>query len=205
MSHGSSYPQVYAAGRATPWRMAAAAQLAHFYRIPCGVLAGMTDAKCSDAQSGWEKGYLSAMAGLAGANLVSGGAGGHAALMGYSLDSLVIDNDMLGSVLRGIRGIEVTGETLSYEVIGEVIDGAGHYLMQPQTLARMRRDYRYPELGDRDTIAGWVERDSPDIREPARQSVLEILATHYPSHIDGKTDARLRERFDIRLPCEYMR
>ncbi len=184
---------------------AAAAQLAHFYRIPCGVLAGMTDAKCSDAQSGWEKGYLSAMAGLAGANLVSGGAGGHAALMGYSLDSLVIDNDMLGAVLRGIRGIEVSDETLSYAVIGEVIDGPGHYLMQPQTLARMRRDYVYPELGDRDTIAGWEERDSPDIREPARQSVLRILAEHYPRHIDATTDARLRERFDIRLPREYMR
>ncbi len=184
---------------------AAAAQLAHFYDLPSSVLAGMTDSKCPDAQSGWEKGYLTAMAGLAGANLVCGGAGSHGALLGFSLESLVIDSDMLGGVLRGIRGIEVTDESLSYEVIGEVIDGPGHFLTQPQTLASMRRDYVYPELGDRDTIDGWEERHSPDIRKPAKQKLLKILAEHHPSHIDRATDDRLRESFDIRLPRKYMR
>ena len=35
---------------------------------------------------------------------------------------------MLAGVLRAIRGIEVTDETPSYEVIGEVIDGPGLWL-----------------------------------------------------------------------------
>ena len=184
---------------------AAAAQLSHFYDIPVTVGAGMTNAKVSNAQSGWEKGYLTAMAGLAGANLVGGGAGGHAALMGFSLESLVLDNDMLSGVLRGIRGIEVTDETLSYEVIGEVIDGPGNFLTQPQTLEGMTRDYVYPELGDRDSIDVWVERGSPDIREAAKHRAQEILKTHFPTHIDAATDSKIRERFDIRLPAERMR
>ena len=105
----------------------------------------------------------------------------------------------------GIRGIEVTDETLSYEVIGEVIDGPGNFLTQPQTLEGMTRDYVYPELGDRDSIDVWVERGSPDIREAAKHRAQEILKTHFPTHIDAATDSKIRERFDIRLPAERMR
>ncbi len=183
---------------------AASAQLGDFYNLPTGVGAGITDAKSPDAQSGWEKGYLCAMAGLAGANFICGGAGGMAAVLGFSFESLLIDNDMLGGVLRGIRGIEVTDESLSYAVIGEVIDGPGHFLTQPQTLAGMKRDFVYPELGCRDTIAGWEERNSPDIRESARRSARDILVSHYPDHIDPAVDTRIRDSFDIRLPREYM-
>ena len=144
------------------------------------------------------------MAGLTGANMVSGGAGAHAALMGFSLESLVLDNEMLGAVLRGIRGIEVTDETLSFQDIGEVVVGPGHYLGQPQTLARMKSDFVYPVLANRDTIPEWEEHGSPDVRVPARERALEILNTHFPEHIDPATDARIRERFDIRLPRECM-
>ncbi len=184
---------------------AAAAQLAHFYDIPVTVGGGMTDAKCSDVQSGWEKGYLSAMTGLAGANLVGGNAGGHASLMGFSLESLLIDHDMLSAVLRGIRGIEVNDETLSYEIIGKVIDGPGHFLTQPETLELMKTDYVYPEIGNRDSIDVWEENGSPDIRQTANQRAKEILSSHYPRQIKPTIDTKIRTNFEIRLPEEVMK
>ena len=50
--------------------MAASAQLGRHYDLPTTVASGMTRAKVPDAQSGWEKGNLCTMAGLAGANMV---------------------------------------------------------------------------------------------------------------------------------------
>src|SRR5690606_28194981 len=44
---------------------AACAQMALWYDLPGGSLAGMADAKLPDAQSGYEKGITEAMAGLA--------------------------------------------------------------------------------------------------------------------------------------------
>ncbi|HEY2890376.1 MAG TPA: hypothetical protein VGJ31_07100 [Dongiaceae bacterium] len=46
-------------------------------------------------------------------------------LMACSFEAFVIDDDMLGSVLRAIRGIEVTYETPSFEQIRAAVEGPG--------------------------------------------------------------------------------
>ena len=184
---------------------AAAVQLAHYYDIPVTVGAGIVDSKVGDVQAGWERGYSTAMAGLAGGNIIVGAAGGQAALMGFSMESLVVDDDMLGAVLRGVRGIEVNDETLSYEVIGEVIDGPGHFLAHEQTLSRMTRDYVYPDLGNRDSIEDWEASGRPDIREAARQRVKQILSSHYPDYVGVTNDEAIRAMLEIRLPRDVMR
>src|SRR4051794_30056423 len=60
---------------------AASAQLSRFYDLPGGVGAGMADSKLPDNQAGYEKGLTTALAGLAGANMVYEGAGMLASLM----------------------------------------------------------------------------------------------------------------------------
>ena len=87
---------------------AACAQMAQFYDLPGGSAAGMADSKLPDIQSGYEKGITNVMAGLSGLNLVYESAGMHASLLGFCLESLIIDNDMLGHCQRCVRGIEVT-------------------------------------------------------------------------------------------------
>ena len=65
----------------------------------------------------------------------------HASLLGFCLESLILDNDLLGQAMRGVRGIEVTEDSLSLEVIREVCcNGPGHYLGQPHTLRLMQRE-----------------------------------------------------------------
>ena len=128
----------------------ACAQMAHFYDLPGGSAAGMADSKEPDIQAGYEKGITTVLAGLAGLNLVYESAGMHASLLGFSHESLIIDNDMLGMALRCVRGIEVTDETLSVETIRDVcLKGPGHYLGHAQTLALMQREYIYPGIGNR--------------------------------------------------------
>ena len=185
--------------------MAACAQMAQFYDLPGGIAAGMTDSKVPDAQSGFEKGYTNALAGLAGANLVYESAGMHASLLGCCLESYVIDNDMLGGVLRTVRGIEVSDENLSIEAMREVcIEGPGHFLGHSQTLELMEADYVYPEIGDRTSPKEWVEQGSTDIIKRARKKTQEILSTHYPDYIPADIDARIRQRLPIRLAREDM-
>jgi len=185
--------------------MAGVAEMAAHYGIPCSVAAGMADAKVADAQSGFEKSSTTLLAGLAGANMVHESAGMHGSLLGCALESFVIDDEMLGTVLRMVRGIEVTEDTLSLEAMTEVnLDGPGHYLGHEQTLRLMQSEYHYPPLSDRRTPQQWQEGDASTILERAHDTVARTLASHYPDHIDPALDARLRARFDIRLPAARM-
>jgi trimethylamine--corrinoid protein Co-methyltransferase len=183
---------------------AAAAQIGLFYDLPTSVGAGMTDAKWPDAQMGFEKGVSVTAAALAGAGVSEVG-GMMASLMGCSFEAMVIDNDMLGTIQRMLKGVEVSDETLSFEVIKEVVRGPGHYLGHPQTLSLMESEYLYPKLADRTSQGEWQDAGSADILEAARARVREILSTHHPSYIDPATDAKIRERFNVYLPEEAMR
>lgn len=185
--------------------MAAVAQMADFYDLPASIAAGMTDAKLPDNQAGFEKGVTTALAALAGGNFVSEVAGMMASLIGISYEAFVIDNDMLGVIQRALRGIEVTDETLSVQVMREVAQGIGHYLGHADTLHRMESEYLYPCIADRRSPDSWREAGACDIRDVARQRVRETLSVHYPSYIDPKTDEAIRARFPIRLRQEDMR
>ncbi len=184
---------------------AAAAQMTNFYGLVSSVGAGMSDSKVPDNQAGYEKAIAVALAALAGCNNVSESAGMMGSLMGLSFESLVIDNDMLGAVMRTVRGIEVNEETLSYAEIENAVHGEGHFLRQEQTLNLMRSEYEYPKLADRLPPNVWEEAGSLDIREQAAIRVQEILSTHYPEYIDPAVDAKIRDQFKIEIPREYMK
>ena len=185
--------------------VAAAVQVGKYYNLPTTVPSSMTDSKIPDAQAGYEKGISAVLAGLAGANRVLESAGMLGSLMGCSFEALVIDNDMLGMVQRVIRGIEVTDETLSLDVIKEVAMGQGHYLGHPQTLERMQSEFLYSKLADRTAPGTWEQDGSRDMLERAHETARDILSTHYPNHLGKKTDDAIRGRFPILLPRDAMK
>jgi len=183
---------------------AAAAQMLNFYGVPSSVGAGMSDSKTVDYQAGYEKALAVALAAQAGCNNVSESAGMLGSLMALSLESMVIDNDMLGAVLRTVRGVEVNEETLSYHVMEQVVHGEGHFLRTEQTLGLMRTEYEYPALADRSTPGEWEAAGSPVIRERAGARVRSLLSSHYPEYIDPAIDRKIRDTFPILLPQEAM-
>jgi len=185
--------------------MAASAQISNHYDLASSVGAGMTDSKLPDAQAGYEKGITIAMAALAGCNNVSESAGMMASLMGCSYESLVIDNEMLGMIMRVVRGIEVNEETLSYRAIKDTVEGEGHFLRDPQTLSLMKTEYLYPSLADRSTQEEWQNEGSPDIRQRAEKKAREILNSHYPVYIDEKIDKKVRDNFPIEIPLDVIK
>ena len=184
----------------------ACAQMAHFYDLTGGTSSGISDAKMPDAQAGAEKGYNHALVGNAGANLIYEAAGMHGSLLGFSLEGVVLDNDIIGAAQRTIKGIEVSEDTLSLDVIrAAVIDGPGHYLGSKQTLDLMQTEYIYPAIGDRLSPKEWNEVGRPKIIDRAIAKVHDVLATHYPAHISDEIDDLIRSEIPIRLPREQMR
>jgi trimethylamine--corrinoid protein Co-methyltransferase len=184
---------------------AACAQMGHFYDLPVGSAAGMCDAKLPDMQAGAEKGATAALAAMSGVNLLYESAGMHASLLGFCLESLLIDNDMLGQINRNVRGIEVTDETLSVEVIRQTCtSGPGHYLGSDQTLDLMQKEYVYPALGNRMSPKEWTEAGKPEIVARAAAMKREILSTYYPDYLPADIDDRIRARHAIHLPRNVM-
>ncbi len=178
---------------------AAAAQVGHWLGLPTGVAAGMTDSKVNDAQDGYEKGLNVALAGHAGANIVYESAGMLASLLACSFEALVIDNDMLGAINRTVRGIEVNTDTLSADLIAEVIAGPGHFLGSQQTLELMETEYLYPLVSNRDTPEDWTDAGSRPAHDVAHDQVTATLENHWPSHISPAVDKAIRDAFPIRL------
>lgn len=185
---------------------AAAAQLSHFYGLPLYNSCGITESKVPDAQAGFEKGLTTAVTALAGAQYNHHAAGMLESLLCVAYENYVIDDDIGGQVMRLVRGLEITDETLSLDVIHQVCtDGPGHYLGHAQTIQLMNTEYHFPHTADRNTRQVWEEAGSLDMRERARRKAREMLRTHFPSIISDETDAAIRERFRILLPREVMR
>ena len=157
----------------------------------------MADSKVPDAQAGYEKALTTVLAGLGGANLVYESFGMLASLLACSNEMMVIDDEILGAALRTVRGIEVSEETLSVDVIEHAVNGPGHFLGSEQTLAVMESEYIYPSVGDRLSPDDWKDQGSTDMWERAKSRVKDLMGSHWPTYIEPDRDAAIRERFDI--------
>ena len=188
MSGGSAEQALLTAG---------CAQMHRFYGLPGGAAAGMSDSKLPDMQAGWEQGINNVLAGLSGLNMVYEAAGMQASLLGFSLEGLVLGNDILGQVQRCVRGIDVTEDSVSIEVMKSVcLEGPGHYLGSDQTLRLMQTEYIYPEVGNRMSPKEWDEAQRPKLLETAIKQKDEILS-RATNQIATPIDIEIRKRFNI--------
>ena len=191
MSGGSAEQALLSAG---------CAQMHRFYGIPGGAAGGMSDAKVPDMQAGWEQGITNVVAGLAGLNMVYESVGMYASLMGFSPEGMVLGNDLIGQAQRCVRGIDVSEDSVSLDVMKAVcLDGGpGHYLGSEQTLKLMQSEYLYPEVGNRMTPKDWVDAGRPDLLQAARARKEKILADA-PLQVPPRIDRAVRARYRIRF------
>ena len=137
-------------------------------------------------------------AGLSGLNMVYEAAGMHASLLGFCMESLVLGDDLIGQVLRCVRGIDVTDETLSLETMKQVcLGGPGHYLGHSQTLGLMQSEYIYPAVADRLSPKEWAEVGKPDLIERAKERKRKILESSQAPYIPPLVDKEIRKQFKI--------
>ncbi len=188
MSGGSAEQALLTAG---------CAQMHRFYDLPGGAAAGISDSKLPDMQAGWETMITNTLAGLSGLNMVYESVGMHASLLGFCLESLVLGDDILGQVMRTVRGIDVTEDNTSIEAMKKVcLGGPGHYLGSEQTLALMQTEYIYPTVGNRMSPKEWVEAGRPLLLDKAiarKNAILEKAG----SQIEPQIDEAIRKSYNI--------
>jgi trimethylamine---corrinoid protein Co-methyltransferase len=161
---------------------AAAAQLAHFYDIPCRAVGGGTESKGLDIQCGIEREHSMMLAALGGANYItcvgtieSTTAGAH--------ELTVIDNEIIAMVERAARGIEVNDLSLALDVIRRV-GPDGNYLMEEHTQRHFRSEHFIPRLADREKRDIWEKGGKKDMVLRAREEAKRILSKHREKELD---------------------
>jgi len=169
----------------------ATAQMAKFYGLPCRAGGTLTDSKCVDAQAGWESmmNLLTTM--QSGVNFVLHSAGILEFYMSMSYEKFMIDDEMLGMVLRIRKGIDVSQESLSLDMIHQVGPG-GHFLDQEHTFSTFRTEFWRTGISDRGTFDHWKAEGAQAISQVAREKCEEILAQYKPPAIDLMTDRQLK-------------
>lgn len=179
---------------------AAAVQLADYVDVPVYSDAGETDAKIPDTQAGIESAFNLVQLGLAGGNYIHHAAGMIESMLGVSYEKLVIDNDVIGMVMRAMRGIDVDEDSLALDVIKEVGPG-NDFLTQAHTIEKSRSDEIYtPRVLDRENRSTWQAEGAQETRDRAKERARTILDNSKANLIPGDIDEKIRERYEIHLP-----
>ncbi len=156
---------------------AAGAQMSQFYRLPYYATGGMTDSKVLDAQSGYESAITNLLCALAGSNFIHDAAGLMEFALTMSCEKLVIDNEILGMVMRAGEGIRVDDDTLAFDLIKQVGPG-GNFVTAKHTRHFMRDEHFQSVLSDRSSREEWEAGGSKTTWERAAETVREIIANH---------------------------
>ena len=154
---------------------AAGAQMAQFYRLPFYATGGMSDAKVLDAQCGYESALSGLLCALAGANFIHDAAGLLDFALSVSYEKYVVDNEIIGMVMRAVEGIRVDENTLAFDLIKGVGPG-GHFVSAKHTRKYMRTEHYQPTLSERDNMEEWQAKGQKDTYARARERVEEILS-----------------------------
>ena len=116
------------------------------------------------------------------------------------MESLVLGDDMLGQVLRCVRGIDVTEDSVSLEAMRQVcLEGPGHYLGHEQTLGLMQTEYVYPRVADRTSPKEWAEIGKPELVRMAIERKNRILDRSKTPLFDPAVDDAIRAKFNIHI------
>ena len=156
---------------------AAGAQMAQFYKLPYYATGGMTDSKTLDSQAGYESAITNLLCALSGANFIHDAAGLMEFALTVSYEKYVIDNDILGMVMRAVEGIRVNDDTLAYDLIKEIGPG-GNFVTAKHTRRHMRKEHYQPTLSDRNHRDKWESSGRKASWEKAAETVRRILKNH---------------------------
>jgi trimethylamine--corrinoid protein Co-methyltransferase len=153
---------------------AAGAQMAQFYQLPFYATGGMTDSKTIDAQSGYESAMTNLLCALSGANFIHDAAGLMEFAMTVSYEKYVMDNEILGMVMRAVEGIKVNDDTLAFDLIKQAGPG-GNFVAARHTRHFMRSEHYQPSLSDRNSQEEWLSRGGKETWERAAEIAKKLL------------------------------
>lgn len=153
------------------------------YRLPTRTMAGLTDAKNIDAQAGYETMQNLFQCMVGGASIINECLGVLDSIMTNSIEKFILDEEMIGRVLRFMEGIDTKPENLATAVI-KAVGPRGSYLTQPSTMAKCRGCWR-PSVSNWDNYDQWQSKGEQDVTHAASEKAINILNNCPNSTLDA--------------------
>jgi trimethylamine---corrinoid protein Co-methyltransferase len=158
--------------------------------LPTQAYIGLSDAKELDAQAGMESAMGATLAALSGINNISG-PGMHDFESCFSLEKLVLDNDICGATFRMIQGIEPREDFPALPIFQELLRDK-HLLIADHTRKYLRDEVFFPgPVIDRANRSRWQAEGSVPLVERAHREVERIVAEYEPPAISDDTKREL--------------
>lgn len=167
-------------------------QIGKYLGIPTQAYIGLSDAKGLDAQAGQETGMGCTLAALAGINNVSG-PGMLDFESCFSLEKLVLDNEICAMALRLVRGIEPKEDFPARPHFEELLREK-HLLIAGHTRKYLRDEHLFvgPVI-NRANLGRWREEGSLTLRQRARREVDRLVGAWQPSPLGDEIKKHLQE------------
>jgi trimethylamine--corrinoid protein Co-methyltransferase len=175
--------------------------------LPTQAYIGLSDGKQFDAQDGSETAMGLTLAALAGINNISG-PGMLDFESCFSVEKLVLDNELCGMALRLIGGVEPKEDFPALPRFEELLK-TRHLLISKHTRRYLKQEHYIPgPVIDRANRARWQEEGALSLHERARREVDRLLAGYQPPQLPNDVrkelvrlmDAQARRHGMDRLP-----
>lgn len=154
---------------------------------------GCSDAKILDEQAASEQMMSLFYSFLSGANLIHD--------VGYidhgtnaSLESLVLNEEMMGMVKQFGKGINTDDEHLALDLIEKQKPG-GEFVTTDHTFDYWKEWY-LPKLQDRSNYEAWVNNGSKTMGDRVKERTDYLLENHQPKQMDEKLVKELKKIID---------
>lgn len=165
------------------------AQIGKHLNLPTHAYMGLSDAKINDNQAGLETGIGAVLAALSGINVISG-PGMLDFILCFSLEKLVIDNEICRMAKRLVEGIAQREDPIAKHLF-EGLSAESQFLSMPHTREWYRKEHTYPNVIDRDTYDYWVSLGRKSISERWADQVEKLLQENPPALLEENLQKEL--------------
>ncbi len=167
-------------------------EIGKYLNLPTQAYISLSDAKLLDAQAGLETSMGATLAALSGINNVSGpGMLDFESL--FSLEKLVVDNEICGLVNRMLKGIEPKEDFPSQPRFEEMLRD-GHLMISDHTRRYLKEEIYFPgPVIDRANRSRWQEEGSLTMGERAEAEVKRIISEYEPIQLANETKNELTD------------
>ena len=170
-------------------------EIGKFLNIPTQTYTAMSDAKLLDAQAGLETGMGAALGALAGVNNISG-PGILDFINTFSLEKLLVDNEICGMTFRLLEGIQPRDDFPASPLFQEFLRDK-HLIIADHTRKHLRDEIHFPgPTIDRANRARWQQNGALTIGEQASKEVERLILEAEPTRLDEGVQSQLIERME---------
>jgi trimethylamine--corrinoid protein Co-methyltransferase len=158
--------------------------------IPTQAYIALSDAKTLDAQAGLETSMGATMAALSGINSISG-PGMLDFVNCFSLEKLILDNEICGMTYRMLDGIQPQEDFPALPRYRELLNQQ-HLLTSEHTRRYFKKQHYFPgKTIDRTSATRWEEQGRPTLAKHAHEEIERLIKTAPPSSLGQDIKNRL--------------